>query len=105
MKKNNNPTRESMTKIVKFATNNPNGIFVYIAPSTLHCKINAWPELIKICKTIEEVEIDQARACVFFKNGSTIRLYGQEKTHLMKGLYFDLIVIDEAHKTYDQSKK
>ena len=76
------------------------GFFVYIAPFLKQAKAIAWVRLKqRVAELIkrELVVVNESELSVVFKhNGATIRLFGADNAHALRGLRIDGIVLDEV---------
>jgi phage terminase large subunit len=72
---------------------NPRG--AYIAPTFSQAKDIAWTYLKEYTRNIPGCKYYESDLRVDFPNGGRIKLYGAENEDRLRGLYFDIVVIDE----------
>jgi phage terminase large subunit len=72
---------------------NPRG--AYIAPTYTQAKDVAWEYVKKITAPIPGVLFHESELRVDIPGGARIRLYGADNYDRMRGLYFDVVVLDE----------
>lgn len=67
----------------------------YIAPTFAQAKDIAWTYLKQFTQEIPGMKYQESELRADFPNGGRIRLYGAENPDRLRGLYFDIAVIDE----------
>lgn len=76
------------------------GMFVYVAPYKVQARAIAWGRLKQIVSDLvvhNVCEVNESTLAVTFKhNGATIRLFGGDDPHALRGLRLDYVVVDEV---------
>ena len=67
----------------------------YIAPYLSQAKAVAWDYVLQYTKDIPNIKVNHSELRIDFPNGARLRLYGADNYNAMRGLYFDLVVLDE----------
>lgn len=67
----------------------------YIGPTFSQAKDIAWSYIKQFTASIPGVKYQESELRVDFPNGGRIRLYGSENVDRLRGLYFDMAIIDE----------
>ena len=67
----------------------------YIGPTFSQAKDIAWSYIKQFTAAIPGVKYQESELRVDFPNGGRIRLYGSENVDRLRGLYFDMAIIDE----------
>lgn len=67
----------------------------YIAPTFAQAKDIAWTYLKQFTASIPGMKYQESELRADFPNGARIRLYGAENPDRLRGLYFDIVIIDE----------
>lgn len=67
----------------------------YIAPYLSQAKAIAWDYALEYTSSIPDIKVNHSELRIDFPNGSRFRLYGSDNYNAMRGLYFDLVVLDE----------
>lgn len=76
------------------------GMFVYVSPFLVQSRAIAWNRLkarVADLLVAGAVEVNESTMSVVFKhNGATIRLFGGDNVHALRGLRLDFAVLDEV---------
>ncbi len=67
----------------------------YVAPFFVQAKDIAWGYVKHYGLTVNGAETNETELMLKLPNGATLRLYGADNAHRMRGLYFDHVVLDE----------
>lgn len=78
-----------------FEIDRPNVRVAYIAPYLSQAKAVAWDYALQFTRDIPEIKVNHSELRIDFMNGSRFRLFGADNYNAIRGLYFDLVVLDE----------
>ncbi len=72
-------------------------LYAYIAPTYAQAKATAFDYLVEACAPLMpfKAKINQSELKVDLPNGSTVRLFGADNYHALRGLRLDRVVLDE----------
>lgn len=74
----------------------PRGFYAYIAPFRNQAKQIAWDYLKHYTAPIPMLKVNEGDLAITLPNGATIRIYGADNPHALRGAYFDGVVMDEV---------
>lgn len=79
-------------------TKKPHWFGAYIAPFFGQAKQIAWSYLKQAVANLPEgaVKVHESRTSISFANGAEIKIFGADNADSLRGLYFDLVVLDEV---------
>jgi len=72
------------------------GRYGYIAPFRSQAKQIAWDYLKHYSACIPGISINESDLAIDYPSGSRIRLFGADNPDALRGMYFDLVVLDEV---------
>lgn len=84
---------EAIKEVLSCTKPNPRG--AYIAPTFSQAKDIAWTYLKEYTRDIPGMKYFESELRADFPTGARIKLYGAENPDRLRGLYFDIAVIDE----------
>jgi dTDP-4-dehydrorhamnose 3,5-epimerase-like enzyme len=84
---------ELVKEVLTCTKNNPRG--AYVAPTFSQAKDIAWTYLKEYTRNIPGMKYYETELRADFPTGARIKLYGAENSDRLRGLYFDIVVIDE----------
>jgi len=84
---------ELVKEVLSCIRPNPRG--AYVAPTYSQAKDVAWTYLKEYTRSIPGIKFYETELRVDFPTGARIKLYGAENEDRLRGLYFDVVVIDE----------
>lgn len=77
-------------------TKKQNFFGAYIAPYMGQARQIAWSYLKQAVKDIPGVKISETETSITLPNGAKLRVFGADNADALRGLYFDLVILDEV---------
>lgn len=84
---------ELIRAAIKTEKNRPQ--VAYIAPFRVQAKAVAWDYAKEFSLVIPGVEINESELKITYPNGGTLRLFGADNERGLRGLFLDLVILDE----------
>lgn len=72
------------------------GMYAYLAPFRNQAEQIAWGYLKHYTSQIPAISINEQKLSILLPNGATIRIFGADNPDVLRGMYFDGVVIDEV---------